>query len=67
MTPADQGFGAHQTAVGQMQLWLVEQFELVALRGQRQLCFQRQARFQFAADRVLEQHVTAAPGCLGAA
>ncbi len=67
MTPADQGLGADQAAVGQMKLWLVEQFELIAFCRQRQLRFQRQARLQFAADRILEQHVTAAVGCLGAA
>src|SRR5215213_9722024 len=39
MTPADQGFGADQSAVGQMKLWLVEQFELIAIRRQRQLRF----------------------------
>ena len=67
MTPADQGLGADQAAVGQMQLRLIEQFEFVALRGQRQFGFQRQAGFELAADRVLEQHMTAAPGRLGAA
>ena len=43
-------FGANQAAVGQMQLWLVEQFELVALRGQRQFGLQRQAGFELAPD-----------------
>ena len=35
MTPADQRFGADQAAVGQMQLRLVEQFELAAFRSLR--------------------------------
>ena len=67
MTPADQGFGADQAVIGQMQLRLIEQFEFVALGGQRQFGLQRQAGFELAPDRILEQHVTAALGRLGAA
>ena len=67
MTPADQRFGADQAAVGQMQLRLIEQFELAALRRQRQFGFQREAGFKLAADLVFEQHMTAAPGGFGAA
>ena len=46
MTPADQRFGADQAAIRQMQLRLIEQFEFVALGGERQFGFQRQARFR---------------------
>ena len=67
MTPADQRLGADQAVVGQMQLRLIEQLEFVALGSQRQFRFQRQARLELVPDRILEQHMAAAPGRLGAA
>ena len=66
MAPADQRFGADQAAIRETDLRLIEQLEFVALGGEREFGLQRQARLEFLADRVFEQHVAAAPGGLGA-
>ena len=67
MTPADQRFRTDQAAIGQTDLRLIEQFEFISFGGERQFGLKRQPCFQFLPDRVLEDHVAAAPGCLGAA
>ena len=64
--PANQGFRTDQAAIRQTDLRLVEQFEFVSLGGERKFGLQRQPRFKFFSNGVFEQHVTAAPGRLGA-
>ena len=59
MTPADQGFRADQTAVAELKLGLVKEFELAAFRREGQLCFQRQPSFKIATDGILKHDITA--------
>src|SRR5260370_35536497 len=66
MTPANEGFGADQAAVGQTDLRLIEQFEFIARDGKRQFGLQRQPCFQFLPDLFLEQDVIPASCRLGA-
>src|SRR5437868_15442064 len=66
MTPADQRFRADQPDIAEMNLRLVEQFELAALGGLRQLGLQREARLHFLANRILERDINAALDGLGA-
>src|SRR5258708_38782310 len=67
MAPANQRFRTDQAAIRQTNLRLIEQFEFISVGRERQFSLQRQPRFEFRPDRVLEDHVTAAAGRLGAA
>src|SRR6516164_8654669 len=67
MSPADQRLSTDQATVRQADLRLIEQLEFPAFGSEYELCFECQARLQFLPDRVLENHMAAAPGRLGAA
>src|SRR5258708_34380614 len=62
MAPANQRFRTDQAAIRQTNLRLIEQFEFISVGRERQFSLQRQPRFEFRPDRVLEDHVTAAAG-----
>ena len=48
--PSNQGFRADQIAAAEVDLWLVEQFELFALGGERKLGLKRQPGFDLSAE-----------------
>ena len=58
--------GAHQLAVLETDLRLIEQLQFFALRGSSQFGLERKPRFEFVADRALEKYVPPAAGGLGA-
>src|SRR2546429_5553207 len=66
MRPANNRFRADQPAVRETDLRLIKQFESVAFGSQRQFSLKHQPCLQLLPDRVLEDHMTATPGCLGA-
>src|SRR5258706_12878327 len=66
VVPANKCFRTDQAAVRQTDLWLIEQFEFFSPGGAYQFGLKCQSCLKFLSDAALEQHVAAAPGCLGA-
>src|SRR5580700_4390779 len=65
MPPADERFRAQQPAIVETDLRLIEQLELAAFHGPRQLRLQRQPRLQLRPDPAIEKNMAAAAGGLG--
>ena len=65
VTPANERLRAHQSAVIQRDLRLIEELELVHLDGPHQLVLQAQSRLQLGPDPAIEENVPVAPDDLG--
>jgi len=65
VAPAHQGFEAHDTVVGQVQAWLVMQFQLVAAQCTAQFAFQVGQAARIAADPLVEQVIGTPLGAFG--
>jgi hypothetical protein len=67
VAPADQCLGTDHAAIHQPDLGLIEQLEFPSLHGEREFGLERQARLELPPDCAFEDHMAAAPCCLGTA
>ena len=65
MPPANESFRAHQPAIVETDLRLIEKLQLCPVDGPPKLSFERQPRFDLIPDRALKENAAAAAGRLG--
>mgnify|MGYP001795918096 CR=1 FL=1 len=65
MAPANESFRAHQPAVVEADLRLIEKLEFLPIDSALQLSFQRRPGLEFIPDRTFEDDITTAAGRLG--